>query len=473
MAKKPRAGFTLAEMAIVVLLAGILLTFGVGVVQSQLENAAITVTKKRQEAIRDALVGYLGRNHRLPCPDSPIAPPAPNVSFDGVEDRVTALPGTPPIPDPSTRCVRTFGVLPYITLGLSREMALDGWNNFFGYQVSNTPYNWTISSNFNAGSQGGIVIRERPGVGLIDFPTPAVAVLVSYGRNGSGAYTTKGTRNTLPIAADVDQLENTDGNNIYVRREFTDSATAPGGTFDDFVFALMPADLVAPAVLNKSVRSFDEEVNIATGDIDSIKSALTGFVIKNNRLPFADSRVACALPCIANDGLEDAGVYTGNIPWQTLAVPANDPWAVSSPPAPAAIVNRHRYRVTPALTSTASKAAFIAASGNIAVNDAAGAVLTAAAPFVVYSVGRNNVAFFNNAAGAGAQCTTPAPVAPIVPVAPNCLGANEVNNFAGNAPFVKAAMNLPPFTNAVTGPTAGYDDILDYSAKGMIDAKLP
>lgn len=471
--EKSAGGFTLAEMAIVVLLAGILLTFGVGVVQSQLENSAITVTKKRQEAIRDALVGYLGKYHRLPCPDSPIAPPAPNMSFDGVEDRAVALPGTPPVPNPATQCVRTFGTLPYITLGLSREMALDGWNNFYGYQISNAPYNWTISSNFNAGSQGGIVVRERPGIALVDFPTNAAAVLVSYGRNGSGAYTTKGTRNTLPIATDVDQLENTNGNTIYVRREFTDSTTAAGGTFDDLVLSLLPADLVAPAVLNKSVRSFDEEVNAAIADIDNIKSALTGFVIRNNRLPYADSRVACASPCIANDGLEDTDIFVGNIPWQTLGVPANDPWAISSPPAPAAIVNRYRYRVTPLLTSTVDKDTFIAESGDIVVNDAAGAALTTTAPFVVYSLGRNNVAFFNNAAGAGAQCQSVAPATPIVPVAPNCLGANEVNNYAGNAPFVKAAMAIPPFTNAVLGPTAGYDDILDYSAKGTIDAKLP
>lgn len=453
-------------MAIVVLLVGIMLTFGVGLVQSQMENSAITVTKKRQEAIRDALIGYLGKYHRLPCPESALAtPPAPNVSFDGIEDRAGATAGTPPIPNPATLCVATFGTLPFVTLGMSREMALDGWNNFFTYQVSNTPYDWTRSASFNSGNQGGITVNDRSNAGLIPNATPAVVILASHGKNGSGAFTIKGTRNALPVgASNPDEFENTDNDSIFVRGELTDSTTAASGPFDDLVMAFLATDLVAPAMLNKSVLSFDEQVSLALKDIDSIQSALIGFAIRNNRLPYADS---------TGDGLEDVGSFSGNIPWQTLGVAANDPWALSTPPAAAAVANRYRYRVTPALAATGTKAGFIAAAGDIVVRDAAGATLTSTAPFVVYSRGRNNVAFFNNAAGAGAPCTAVATATPLAPVAPNCLGTNEVNNFSGTAPFIKAALNLPPFFTTNFPPTAGYDDILDYVAKGTIDAKLP
>ncbi|MDO9421462.1 MAG: type II secretion system protein [Herminiimonas sp.] len=463
--KRSSQGFTLAEMAIVVLLVGILLTFGVGLVQSQLENSAINVTKKRQEAIRDALIGYLGKYHRLPCPESAITPPpAPNVSFDGIEDRAGGTAGTPPVPNPATQCVVTFGTLPFVTLGLSREMALDGWNNFFTYQVSNTPYDWTRSASFNTGNQGGIVVNDRPNISLVPYPIPAVVVLVSHGKNGAGAFTIKGTRNTLPIAADIDQLDNTSNDGVFVRRELTNSDTAPGGTFDDIVAVFLPSDLVTTTVQNKSTLSFDEQVSQANKDIENIQLALIGYVIRNNRLPFADSN---------NDGLEDSGAFTGNIPWQTLGVAANDPWAISSPPAAVAVANRYRYRVTPALTATTSKADFITQVGNIVVNDGTGTILTSTAPFVVYSRGRNNVAFFNNGAGNGAPCTAAAPSTPLAPVAPNCLGTNEINNFAGNAPFVKAAMNLPPFFTTNFPPTAGYDDIVEFVAKGAIDARLP
>lgn len=458
-------GFTLAEMAIVVLLVGILLTFGVGLVQAQLENSAISVTKKRQEAIRDALIGYLGKYRRLPCPESALTPPpASNLALDGIEDRLNTPAGTPPVPIPTQKCFTTFGTLPFVTLGLSREMALDGWNNFFTYQLTNTPYDWTRTASFNTGNQGGITVNDRLNIAVVPYPTPAVVVLVSHGKNGAGAFTVKGTRNALPVASDVDQLENTSNNAVFMRREISDSTTATGGTFDDIVAVFLPADLMAPAVLNKSAISFDEQASQARKDIENIQSALIGYVIRNNKLPYADSN---------NDGLEDAGSFSGNIPWQTLGVAANDPWALSSPPTLVAVHNRYRYRVTAALTATGSKAAFIGAVGDIVINDGAGTTLTSTAPFVVYSRGRNNVAFFNNSTGDGAPCTGAAPAAQLTPVAPACLGANEINNFAGNAPFIKAAMNLPPFFTTNFPPTAGYDDILEYVAKGSIDAKLP
>ncbi len=465
---RARTGFTLVEMAIVVLLVGILLTFGVGLVQSQLENAAIKVTKNRQDAIHDALVSYLAKYRRLPCPDSATgALGTNNVRFDGIEDRSSATAGAPPVPRTDLLCAVTFGTLPFATLGLSREAALDGWNNFFSYQVTNTPYDWTRSASFNTGNQGGIAINDRVNgsATLSLYPTPAVVVLVSHGKNGGGAFTVKGTRNTLPIPADSDQLQNTDSTaKIFIRREMSDNIAAAGGTYDDLVAAYLPTDLFRAAIANTNSASFTAQVTQATRDIDDIEAALIGYAIKNNQLPTADSN---------NDGIADAGVYSGNIPWQTLGVAANDPWAVTAPPAAVAIANRYRYSVTAALTTTVSKADFIAAAGNIVVQDGSGVTLTSSAPFVVYSRGRNNVSFFNNGTGNGAPCTLVAPAAPLVPIAPNCLGSNEVNNYNGTAPFVKAAMNLPPFFTTNFPPTAGYDDILEYVAKGSIDAKLP
>lgn len=463
-----RAGFTLVEMAIVVLLIGILLTFGVGLVQSQLENSAIKLSKNRQDAIHDALVSYLTKYRRLPCPDSAIGTLGTNnVRFDGIEDRGSATAGTPPVPRPELLCAVTFGTLPFATLGLSREAALDGWNNFFTYQVSNTPYDWTRSASFNTGNQGGIAINDRVNgsATLTPYPTPAVVVLVSHGKNGAGAFTVKGTRNTLPIPADSDQLQNTDSTTRnFIRREMSDNTAAAGGTYDDIVAAYLPTDLFNAAVANTNSASFTEQVTQATRDIHDIEAALIGYVIKNNKLPTADGN---------NDGIADAGVYSGNIPWQTLGVAANDPWAVTAPPAATAIANRYRYSVTPSLTTTTTKADFIAVAGDIVVKDGSGTTLTSSAPFVIYSRGRNNVSFFNNGAGIGAQCTTIATATPLAPSAPACLGSNEVNNFNGTAPFIKTAMNLPPFFTTNFPPTSGYDDILEYVAKGSIDAKLP
>lgn len=464
-------GFTLIEMAVVVLLVGMLLSFGVAMLSAHLDNSARSVTIKRQEAIRDALVAYLLQNKRLPCPDDPAAS-APNVAFDGIEDRTAATAGPPPTPNVGTACARAFGTVPYQTLGLARDAVQDGWNNLFSYHLSTTPYNLAVTGSFNAGSRGAVTVSTRNTAGALTAVTSTAAVIVvSHGKNGLGAYTIRGSRNTLPATAD--ELENANADSVYVRRDFSENTAAGGGPFDDVLMVLAVEDLLGKPLQFRALRSFDEEVAVALGDLSEIKSALTGYAMRNFRLPYADSdnsgQPGCPGGAAANDGVADVGCHTGNVPWVTLSTPANDPWARTAPPAAVAVDNRYRYRVTPALTVTADKAAFLAASGTLAVNNESGAALVTDAPFVVYSLGRNNVGFFNNAAGVGAACTSAAPALPAVPVAPACLGANEVNNRAGATPFVKAPLSVPPFAN----PQTGYDDLMEYVSKGVIDAKLP
>ena len=118
-------GFSLVELSIVVLVIGIVLTMGIGAWTANLENQAHAATTQRQAAIKEALTGYLRRNSRLPCPDTNFTAP------DGVENRTTAG-------DPTTACSAAFGVIPYMTLGLARDAARDGWGNIFSYHVSNT-----------------------------------------------------------------------------------------------------------------------------------------------------------------------------------------------------------------------------------------------------------------------------------------------------------------------------------------------
>src|SRR5688500_14370425 len=119
-------GFSLVELSVVVLIIGIIITMGIGTWTANLENQAHAATAQRKLAIKDALTGYLRRNNRLPCPDADFT------AFDGLENRAT--PG-----NPATACSAAFGILPYVTLGLSRDAVRDGWGNFFSYHVSNNP----------------------------------------------------------------------------------------------------------------------------------------------------------------------------------------------------------------------------------------------------------------------------------------------------------------------------------------------
>jgi len=98
--QKSLAGFSLVELAIVLLITGILMSAGLSLLTVKRDAAQWETTKRNQDSIKQALINYLGKNQRLPCPANPIATP-----IDGKEDRTT-----PP-------CNRYSGIVPYFELG--------------------------------------------------------------------------------------------------------------------------------------------------------------------------------------------------------------------------------------------------------------------------------------------------------------------------------------------------------------------
>ena len=131
-------GFTLVEMAVVVFIGAILLTAGLSLAKTRLEAAQIDVTQKHQETIKQALISYLIRNKRLPCPDIKDGTGAPHTR-DGREDRNVSGPFGCSTPTVGSTYV---GGVPYVDLGLERSTALDGWENYLTYIISP---NWQFS----------------------------------------------------------------------------------------------------------------------------------------------------------------------------------------------------------------------------------------------------------------------------------------------------------------------------------------
>ncbi len=271
-------GFSLVEMAVVVVLMSILLTLGMAAFNAQVGSAALSATKKKQEIIRDALVAYLRDFKRLPCPEvTAFAGTAPT----GVEGRQTTG-------NPATNCASFWGTIPYADLGLSRDVALDGHENFFTYFVSSARTtaepNWALTAaagvpGFGVGNPGRFAIAEN-GVATTLSKNLAAVVLVSHGSNGLGAFTSKGTRNVLPAngtderqnAPDTPGLPNlppvwtaptqvaavppalpNPGISSLVARDRTE-APEP---FDDVVVAFRPNDLLTPVIRDGAMRSAD------------------------------------------------------------------------------------------------------------------------------------------------------------------------------------------------------------------------
>lgn len=304
---KRLAGFSLVEMAIVILIAGIMMGAGLSLLAVKQEAAKWDVTKKNQEAIKQALINYLGQKKRLPCPATTI---------DGIEQSRNAAP--PP-------CTSYLGMVPYKELGLDRAAALDGWENFITYVVSpylnaaalpapppiyTTAWLYTYSTTTDdlyntthttamsppnlafwpSTSTGGIKVTD----GTIPIANPvnatgAAVVLISYGKNGYGAFNLKG-QNSPPPATNSYEIQNAASAVVttgVIKRDATDSS--PGGPFDDIVMILSAQDLTGPLIANGTLQSSAQAALTQANDI------VMGNIVAS-RAPYCPPTLTCPVP---------------------------------------------------------------------------------------------------------------------------------------------------------------------------------
>jgi len=206
-------GFTLVELAIVLVIVA-LLTSGLLLGVSAQRNAAENVDARRQlDNIREALLGYAMANGHLPCPADPNGTP-------GREDR----PLVPPYSDCNGN--RTFGVLPWADLGLPET---DPWGNRFTYFASSS-FTKAVQpgalASFTLATVGNANIKDSAS-NSANIASDIPAVIVSHGSNGAG---TAG-----------DELENANSTLTFVSR-------TPGTSFDDLVIWIAPSILMSKMV---------------------------------------------------------------------------------------------------------------------------------------------------------------------------------------------------------------------------------
>jgi len=212
----PSGGFTLIEMAVALLVIGLILSGMLVPLVSQVEQRQVSDTEKTLEEAREALIGHAVANGYLPCPDKTGGGGA-GTANDGVEDVNAGA------------CVVTEGNLPWVTLGTGRT---DAWGNRLHYEVVATfaqrPTAFTLAT---AGNLRVCINSGCAGANLLT--DTAVVVLFSHGKNGYGAINAAtGTANPAPTSAD--EADNTDGGTRFIFRPIT----APGssaGEFDDIV----------------------------------------------------------------------------------------------------------------------------------------------------------------------------------------------------------------------------------------------
>ena len=167
--KPIQSGFTLVEIAIVLLIVGILLGYTVALFPRQQELKQYRAVERQMDQVIEAIIGFAQVNGRLPCPAQPDAA--------GIED--TALVGIDIV-----GCNNYGGFVPVNTLGLdgrfnADSLLIDPWGNPYRYYVTDadfqprpvgTPGGDNDISDFTApGEMRAVGLVDTDGDGYIDL----------------------------------------------------------------------------------------------------------------------------------------------------------------------------------------------------------------------------------------------------------------------------------------------------------------
>ena len=235
-------GFTLVELAIVLVIVGVLLGGFIGTLASRIETTRYGETVEDLEEIKAALIAHAFSNGvgntYLPCPDAPADTDADGLSDgDGLSEATcTAAGGT------------DTGSVPWVTLGLGPA---DSWNNRYEYWVHEDFSDAGVPFVLTTNSGGEIRTRRVDGtVADVSLANNIVAVIYSRGKNSLGGIgTDRSFKAAIPATGHTDEEENENGDITFVSRSPTyEDDTTDVGTFDDIVIWISEYELKAKMV---------------------------------------------------------------------------------------------------------------------------------------------------------------------------------------------------------------------------------
>ncbi len=177
-------GFTLIELAIVLIIISFLIGSVLATGSSRTGFARIKQTQDKIGIIEEALAAYVTLNGRLPCPASGTQQ---RKDGGGNPDPLFGLSEAPP-------CAATlvagqgihYGVVPVRALNLADEFMFDGWGRRFTYAVDT---DFITSQLFEITNVGSITINDNNGN---TRTTQAVVTFISHGPTGFGAWPKNG-----------------------------------------------------------------------------------------------------------------------------------------------------------------------------------------------------------------------------------------------------------------------------------------
>lgn len=261
-------GFTLIEMAITVLVIGIIAAGTIGALTPFRDGQKAGITSQRLDVAQKALTLYAIQNGCLPCPALASANSttgSPGLAVTGASPGTTYTTATVKCTAAaclSTAAITDTGVLPWRDLGLSEQDATDGWGNRLRYHVAGSSVTASTCASLQAGAlqhpggmmrvsgtsgcypTGNITVNDLD-IGAAST-TAAAYVVYSSGPDGALAHritTGASTGDRWGQSGGVNaQFENSDGDTTYS----TGTTNASTGTshFDDLLRYATPGTII-------------------------------------------------------------------------------------------------------------------------------------------------------------------------------------------------------------------------------------
>lgn len=268
-----QSGYTLVEMAIALLVLGIIIAGFTQAYSIYLRQQQIEVTDNNLKQITNSLQRFKQLNGRFPCP-APLTAPRADATYGAATTCInTATIGTVPAPGSTgndgivaTLSSRaglaaprvSIGAIPFRALNLDEQVAYDGYGSKYVYAVTES---LTERSSFNP-LNGGIGIVDASGASMIVPDNSGLFTIFSPGRDRKGGYDKQGNV-LVACGTDIDSQNCDFGNNAIFSSAL--ESNAAGNVFDDRIIYF--SELSDPMWARDETSPTEDIVDLALGNV--------------------------------------------------------------------------------------------------------------------------------------------------------------------------------------------------------------
>ncbi len=239
-----QSGFSLIEMALVLLLLGLVLAPAIHMYHQYRVDKDWNETEDNIDNVIVSIGGFRNVFGRYPCPASATALPGSIEYGHELADCSTTAPaagtcnnGICTSTDPTSGEDIIIGALPFKTLNMQESESYDSSLSRLTYGVTST---LTTNTTFNINGGGiSVVDKNDATLSLVAPPSSAHFIVVSHGHNKAGAFTRNGVVGDACATAPPAEQENCNTDSVFTSGDYDEN------NFDDrvsFFSAVMPSE---------------------------------------------------------------------------------------------------------------------------------------------------------------------------------------------------------------------------------------